>query len=70
LLVWNNTKEKRVVLLFDLWFVSFLLYIVIYCNLYLWVLLVLSRHPDLTDEEIQAIEEMFLEAKQKGWMKG
>jgi hypothetical protein len=68
LLVWNNTKEKRVVLLFDLWFVSFL------CILFLIFLFsfifFIGRHPDLTDEEIQAIEEMFLEAKQKGWMKG
>lgn len=27
------------------------------------------RHPDLAAEEIEAIEDMFDEARQKGWLK-
>ncbi|RYY86878.1 hypothetical protein EON63_05005 [archaeon] len=27
------------------------------------------RHPDLSVEEIEAIEDMFGEARQKGWLK-
>jgi hypothetical protein len=33
------------------------------------ILLIDLWHPDLQVEEIQAIEEMFGEAKKKGWIK-
>ena len=42
--VWNNTKEERVLLLFDLW------------------------HPELREQEIDAITDMFAFAKEQGWL--
>lgn len=44
--VWNNTKEERVVLLFDLW------------------------HPELHEQEIDAVKDMFSFAREQGWLAG
>jgi len=66
--VWNRTAKERVVLLFDIWWVTVCEYYIPSNNASPCKTDLRCRHPDLHKEEILAIQDMFEDAKQKGWL--